>query len=106
MGDYKEVYKHIDCKDIIFMFRYCKRLCNILEILMLSKVNEVFKELILILSLPFYILATLLNNFSKSLKTPLLNLIPPFIMNLRVLELGYSNPGDISLGLASQLPNV
>ena len=49
--DYKEVHKYI----MLFMFRYCKRLRNILEIPMLGEVNK-FNSIILFSSFFFHIL--------------------------------------------------
>ena len=51
MKDYKEVHKYIR----LLMFRYCKRLCNTLEIPMLSEVNKVFKDNPIFVSLLLWI---------------------------------------------------
>ena len=74
------------------MFRYCKRLRNILEIPMLSEVNKVNKDNLSFVSFLFYFVPTPparayfdppFNNFSNPWSPPF-NLTPPFIMNLRV----------------------
>ena len=64
MREYKEVRTHIT----LLVFRYYKWLRNILEIPMLSEVNNVF--CILFLASVYFDPPPPFNNFSKSLKPP------------------------------------
>ena len=74
------------------MFCYCKRLCNIPEILMLSEVNKVFKDNNLVSSLlyfvphpPFILTPSPRLIIFQNPWSSLFNLTALFIMSLRVI---------------------